>query len=121
MFVQLDDEKRIVGTSTVNCFPESTTVIEFDFPDKFDFDNQYDFLIIGGELVECESEETKRYKEEAELVFRLSDAPGIIAEQDDAICALYEENLALKSTSADTDDAICFLYEQIAEVKDNGK
>lgn len=45
----------------------------------------------------------------------LTAGPNTIAEQDDAICALYEENLALKSTAADQDDAICYLYEQITE------
>ena len=47
----------------------------------------------------------------------LSEAPYTIAEQDDAICALYEENLALKATAADQDDAICYLFEQMTEEK----
>ncbi len=36
----------------------------------------------------------------------------IIADLDDAICALYEENL-------DLDDAVCYLYEQILEVNND--
>ena len=42
-----------------------------------------------------------------------SETDSVINDQDDAICALYEENLALKKTIADIDDAICYLYEQI--------
>ncbi len=121
MYVQLNDEKRIVGTCEENCFPEDTTVLEFDFPEDFDFDNQYEYLIVDGKLVESESDDAKRYREEAEKVEQnstfLKEAPNTIAEQDDAICALYEENLALKATASDTDDAICYLYEQILEDK----
>ena len=51
----------------------------------------------------------------------ISEAPDTIAEQDDAICALYEENLALKATAADQDNAICYLFEQITEKKQYGK
>lgn len=51
----------------------------------------------------------------------LSEAPDTIAEQDDAICALYEKNLALKATAADQDDAICYLFELITEKKQYGK
>lgn len=43
----------------------------------------------------------------------------IIADLDDAVCALYEENLALKNTSADLDDAVCYLYEQMLEVNND--
>lgn len=34
-------------------------------------------------------------------------------EQDDLICALYEENLSLQQVASDTDDAICYLYEAL--------
>lgn len=40
-----------------------------------------------------------------------SDLESVVAEQDDAICALYEENLAYQ---AETDDAICELYELVS-------
>ena len=36
----------------------------------------------------------------------------IIADLDDAVCAL-------KNTSADLDDAVCYLYEQILEVNND--
>lgn len=39
-----------------------------------------------------------------------TDLESIVAKQDDAICALYEESLA---SQAETDDAICGLYEVI--------
>lgn len=40
-----------------------------------------------------------------------SDLESVVAEQDDAICALYEESLAYQ---AETDDAICELYELVS-------
>lgn len=40
-----------------------------------------------------------------------SDLETIVAEQDDAICALYEGSLAYQ---AETDDAICELYELVS-------
>lgn len=45
-----------------------------------------------------------------------------LSDQDDAVCALYEENLAIKETAAEQDDAICYLYEQLLkEGETNGK
>lgn len=121
MFVQLNEENRIIGTADNNCFPEDTNVLEFEFPEDFNFDKQYEYLIVDGKLVESESPETKQHREESERFEKretfLTEAPDTIAEQDDAICALYEENLALKSTAADQDDAICYLYEQMTEGK----
>ena len=107
MYVQLDTEGRITGTAEYNCFPENTTVIEFN--------NQSEYLIIDGKLISCESNASKLYNIENRL-----SVPQTIAEQDDAICALYEENLALKAVSAEQDDAICYLYESIMEGQENG-
>lgn len=126
MFVQLNEENRIIGTADENCFPEDTIVIEFNFPEDFDFDNQYEFEIVDGKLVASESEDAKRYREEAERLEKreefLSTAPDTLADQDDAVCALYEENLAIKETAAEQDDAICYLYEQLLkEGETNGK
>ena len=124
MYVQLSNDNRILATADYNCFPEDSKKIEFDFPKDFDFNYQQEFLIVDGKLVESESDETKRYKENliqiAERGEFLSTAPNIIAEQDDAICSLYEENLALKSTADDVDEAICYLYEQLTEGNING-
>lgn len=124
MFVQLNNEYRIIGTADYDCFPEDTTVLEFEFPEDFNFDNQYEYLIVDGKLIESESDDTKRYREEREQAESrdtfFSEAPDTMAEQDDAICALYEENLKLKNTSAEQDDAICYLFESMMEEKDNG-
>lgn len=117
MFVQLNEENRIIGTCDTNCFPSDTSVVEFDFPDGFDFDNQYEFLIIDGELVESESEQSRILRKEKEKFEErdqfLSVAPEIMNGQDEAICALYEENIALQSRADETDDAICSLYEMM--------
>ena len=126
MFVQLNEENRIIGTADENCFPEDTIVIEFNFPEDFDFDNQYEFEIVDGKLVASESEDAKRYSEETEQLEKreefLSTAPDTLSDQDDAVCALYEENLAIKKTAAEQDDAICYLYEQLLkEGETNGK
>lgn len=121
MFVQLNEKNRIVGTADYNCFPENTSVIEFDFPEDFDFNNQHEFIIVNGKLIESESEISKQFRERNEQAEKresfLPEASDTIAEQDDAICALYEENLALKATAADQDDAICYLFEQMTEGK----
>lgn len=117
MFVQLNEENRIIGTAEYDCFPDDTIVVEFDFPEDFDFGVQYDHKIIDGKLIESESVETKAQREEnvssKDRERFLSEAPNTINEQDDAICALYEENLALKSAANDVDDAVCYLYEQL--------
>lgn len=63
-----------------------------------------------------EEELLKMDKIETEAEF-MSTGSNVIAEQDDAICALYEENLQLKSATADQDDAICYLFEQLTEGK----
>lgn len=117
MFVQLNNENRIIGTADKNCFPEDTTVIEFDFSDDFNFDDQYEYMIIDGKLIASESEDTKKYRMETEQretrEALLKEAPDTLSDQDDAVCALYEENLAIKETAAEQDDAICYLYEQL--------
>lgn len=116
MYVQLNEENRIIGTSDINCFPEDTIVIEFEFDIDFDFDNQYEYLIKDNQLIPAESDDSKRFREEAE---HAQSTERMIAEQDDAICALYEENLAIKQTASDQDDAICYLYEQLLKEGDN--
>lgn len=67
------------------------------------------------EWVEYTDEEKAEMAEKEEREAFLTEAPDTIAEQDDAICALYEENLSLKATAADQDDAICYLFEQMTE------
>lgn len=67
------------------------------------------------EWVDYTDEELTEMSEQEKCELFLTEAPATIAEQDDAICALYEENLALKATAADQDDAICYLFEQMIE------
>lgn len=58
-------------------------------------------------------EEVEEWHEYTEEELEMLNTPGledIIAEQDDAICSLYEESLQVQS---DMDDAICALYEMI--------
>ena len=97
MFVQLNNENRIIGTADENCFPEDTTVIEFDFSDDFNFDDQYEYMIIDGKLIASESEDTKKYRTETEKMEArekfLKEAPDTLSDQDDAICYLYEQLL----------------------------
>ena len=118
MFVQLNDECRIIASCDTNCFPEGTYVVEFEFPKDFNIDDQNEYLLIDGELFKYESDSHRNFREEEELLDAnnafLREAPDMLAEQDDAICALYEENLELHSRSNDTDDAICILYELLA-------
>ena len=63
MYVQLSDENRILGTAEYDCFPDDLKKIEFDFPEGFNFDEQYEYLIVDGELVESESELSKKSEE----------------------------------------------------------
>jgi len=109
MYVQINDEGRITATSENDDLPGG---FEFAFPDGFDFSEQYEYLIKDGELVESQSaERAQEIAQEEKLAAReefLSTAPDVQAEQDDAICELYESVLAQQEAS---DDAICELYE----------
>ena len=67
------------------------------------------------EWIEYTDEEKAEMAEKAKRESFLAEAPDTIAEQDNAICALFEENLQLKATAADQDDAICYLFEQMTE------
>ena len=94
MYVQLNEENRIIGTSDINCFPEDTIVIEFEFDTDFDFDNQYEYLIKDNHLIPAESDDSKRFREEAE---HAQSTERMIAEQDDAIHPT--DTLAIKKTT----------------------
>lgn len=73
-----------------------------------------DYIIKDGRLVLDPLQETlERIAEQEKRERFLSTAPDTLSDQDDAVCALYEENLAIKKTAAEQDDAICYLYEQI--------
>lgn len=64
------------------------------------------------ELLVLEAREVESAKVEALDAF-LDAAPSIQAEQDAAICELYEQNLAMQ---AESDRAITDLYEMLLEV-----
>lgn len=73
-----------------------------------------DYIIKDGRLVLDPLQETlERIAEQEKREGFLLTAPDTLSDQDDAVCALYEENLAIKKTAAEQDDAICYLYEQI--------
>lgn len=65
------------------------------------------------ELTEMAEREAETAKAEAREAF-LGSAPGIQAEQDAAICDLYEQTLNMQ---AESDQAITDLYEMILEVQ----
>lgn len=74
-------------------------------------DDDYETVEVFVEYTEEEMAEMARHE--------ATSTDTIIADLDDAVCALYEENLALKNTSADLDDAVCYLYEQMLEVNND--
>ena len=65
------------------------------------------------ELAEIANREAETAKAE-ELEAFLESAPGVQAEQDAAICDLYEQTLNMQ---AESDQAITDLYEMILEVQ----
>lgn len=86
--------------------------IPIDNVTKFAWDDDdYETVEVFVEYTEEEMAEISRRE--------AASSDTIIADLDDAVCALYEENLALKNTSADLDDAVCYLYEQILEVNND--
>ena len=70
MYVQLNEENRIIGTSDINCFPEDTIVIEFEFDTDFDFDNQYEYLIKDNLKVTIAKDFVKRLSTRSQLNVR---------------------------------------------------
>lgn len=80
---------------------------EIDNVTKFAWDdNDYKTVQKWHEYTEEELEELKQMKLEKSI-------PELIAEQDDAICALFEENLNFQTRSDELDDTICSLYEMM--------
>lgn len=65
------------------------------------------------ELAEIAERDAETARAEAREAF-LADAPSIQAEQDAAICDLYEQTLNIQ---AESDQAITDLYEMILEVQ----
>ena len=115
MFVQTNEDNRIVATSEKQeWLPDS---FEFEFPEDFDFSQQHEYTIVDGVLEYSKSPSTSEYEERQrksdarELM--LDELPEYQADSDDSITALYEENLAMQQTIAEQDDAITMLYEMM--------
>lgn len=99
---------------------ESTDVIPDDAPHELDIPSMYRWLAYvpytAEELAEIEAAKRVEAEAQAEAEAReafLVAAPSIQAEQDAAICELYEQNLAMQ---AESDQAITDLYEMLLEV-----
>lgn len=94
------DTGRICATTDREEYSEG--MIEFDFPDDFDFGTQADYCIVDGELVHDPvpiSEEQKQYEEEAKrqkqlqtaaVMFVNENAPNLTDEQALELDLLFE-------------------------------
>lgn len=51
MYVQLDENNRIVGACEYNCFSNDTTVIDIDLPSNIDLGDIHNYKVIDGKLV----------------------------------------------------------------------
>lgn len=104
--------EAVAFCGTNQCPVVNVTAMPIDNITKFAWnDDDYETVEVFVEYTEEEMAEIARRE--------AASTDTIIADLDDAICALYEENLALKNTSADLDDAVCYLYEQILEVNND--
>lgn len=99
---------------------ESTDVIPDDAPHELDISSVHRWLVYipytAEELAEIEAAKQAEAEALAEAEAReafLAAAPSVQAEQDAAICELYEQNLAMQ---AESDQAITDLYEMFLEV-----
>lgn len=102
MYVLLDEETgRICATTDREEYSEG--MVEFDFPEDFDYENQSDYRITDGELIYDPlpmSDEQKQYKEEVErqkqlhmatIVFINENAPNLTNEQALNLYLLFDE------------------------------
>ena len=106
---------RLFGSKLVKAIRIKAGAKPIDDVTKFAWDDDdYEYT---EESVDLTDEECDEILERENLNTFLNEAPDTMADQDDAICALYEENLQLKSATADKDDAICYLFEQLTEGK----
>lgn len=113
-YIQVDENNRFMS---YNSNPTELHTIPIDDPYVIYSDPKYapeDYIIKDSKLILDPLPETlERIAEEDRREEFLSSGPNTLSDQDDAVCALYEENLAIKETAAEQDDAICYLYEQI--------
>lgn len=110
----INKSNRLESYSSVK---DETYTIPIENPYVIYSDPRYspgDYILKDSKLIlEPLSETLKRIAEQEKREAFLSTGPDTLSDQDDAVCALYEENLAIKETAAEQDDAICYLYEQL--------
>lgn len=113
-YIQVDENNRFMS---YNSNPTELHTIPIDDPYVIYSDPKYtpeDYIIKDSKLILDPLPETlERIAEQEKREEFLSNGPDTLSDQDDAVCALYEENLAIKETAAEQDDAICYLYEQL--------
>lgn len=113
-YIQVDENNRFISYDSN---PTELHIIPIEDPYVIYYNPRYnpeDYIIKDGKLVLDPLPETlERIAEQEKREEFLSSGPNTLSDQDDAVCALYEENLAIKKTAAEQDDAICYLYEQI--------
>lgn len=96
MFVQTDNEGRILATSeNGSTIPNS---FEFEFPADFDFSKQFDYIIKDGVLSHFESAEAVSEKLEV-LKMQLKETDWVAAKMNDALmnCATVSDILGVAS------------------------
>lgn len=101
MYVKLDENGRITATTDIKEYAQG--MIEFEFPEDFDFLKQEKYRIEGGELIEDPlplSDEEKQINEEAErlnqlqkatMLFVNETAPNLTDEQALSMPLLFDE------------------------------
>lgn len=113
-YIQVDEHNRFISYDSN---PTELHTIPIEDPYVIYSDPKYspeDYIIKDSKLILDPLPETlERIAEQEKREEFLSSGPDTLSDQDDAVCALYEENLAIKETAAEQDDAICYLYEQL--------
>lgn len=113
-YIQVDKNNRFMSYDSIQT---ELHTIPIEDPYVIYSDPRYspgDYILKDSKLIlEPLSETLKRIAEQEKREEFLSNGPDTLSDQDDAVCALYEENLAIKETAAEQDDAICYLYEQL--------
>ena len=90
--------------------------------------NFEDFVVASNKVILIPLEETvKRINAEEAIKQFIENGSAIQNEQDDVICELYENTIALSESNIElqaradeTDDAICELYESILSMEEGG-
>lgn len=113
-YIQVDKNNRFISydsnSTELHTIPIEDPYVIYSDP-KY---TPEDYILKDTKLILDPLPETlERISEQEKREEFLSSGPNTLSDQDDAVCALYEENLAIKETAAEQDDAICYLYEQL--------